>query len=317
MSHTFEIRFERAAGLAGLLAAPANSFRWKGAGQLRIDREGISFAVKRGLLRLFPLERRVAAANLEEVYREGEALHLSFTAADTSRASVSCWAADADTAGKIVELLPTRRTVELEHVTRTPQSEHPRYDRRALWLLLTFTLALTGGAWLLVARHPWSPVPVPLAAPLPLQTDLAPPVIAASAENFIRAIPRQSPHFAIASRQLELFEKESAALLADYRLDREMLESGAMKWQTFAERLGILEARWWTVSYRILEDSDFAALELAELRATLLASARQWRAFLEMYAQGLNAWDPKMVTKSFDELARADELQARARLYVR
>src|SRR5678816_1281329 len=68
MSHTFVIRFERAAGLAGLLAAPENPFRWKGAGTLRIEREGISFAVKRGLLWLFPLERRVAAAHLEEVY---------------------------------------------------------------------------------------------------------------------------------------------------------------------------------------------------------------------------------------------------------
>src|SRR4051794_33940333 len=91
MSQTFVIRFERAAGLAGLLAAPENSFRWKGAGTIRIERESIRFAVKRGLLWLFPLERRVAAAHLEDVYREGEALRLTFADAGTSHATVSCW----------------------------------------------------------------------------------------------------------------------------------------------------------------------------------------------------------------------------------
>src|SRR5678815_5611333 len=84
MAHTFDIRFERSGGLGALLASPENSFRWKGAGELRIDREGISFAVKRGLLALFPLTRRVPAGQIREVYREGEALHLTFTTADLS-----------------------------------------------------------------------------------------------------------------------------------------------------------------------------------------------------------------------------------------
>jgi hypothetical protein len=103
MAHTFDIRFERSGGLGALLASPENSFRWKGAGELRIDREGISFAVKRGLLALFPLTRRVPAGQIREVYREGEALHLTFTTADRAQARVSCWAADASTAAEIVQ----------------------------------------------------------------------------------------------------------------------------------------------------------------------------------------------------------------------
>jgi hypothetical protein len=311
MSQTFAIRFERDAGLAGLLAAPENSFRWKGAGTLRIERDGISFALKRGLLRLFPLERRVAAAHLEEVYREGEALRLTFTDPDATRATVSCWAENADTAGRIVELLPTRRTVELEHSTRAAQPRRARYDRRALWSMLVAVAALAGGAWWLVGR---SPV-MPLAEPIPIATELAPPV-AAPVVDGIKPIPRDTVYFAVASQQLELFEKESAVLLADYRAARELLESGSISWETFVDRLGILEANWWTVSYRILDDEELSALPLSEFRGTLLASARQWRAFLRQYAQGLQQWSPQQVYKSFDELDRADKLLLRARRYL-
>ena len=48
MAHTFDIRFARTEGMAALFEAPANRFRWKGAGKLSIDAEGISIAVKRG-----------------------------------------------------------------------------------------------------------------------------------------------------------------------------------------------------------------------------------------------------------------------------
>jgi hypothetical protein len=316
MSHTFVIRFERAAGLAGLLAAPENSFRWKGAGTLRIDRDGIRFAVKRGLLWLFPLERRVAAAHLEEVYREGDALHLTFTAPETPRATVACWAEDADAAGKIVELLPTRRTVELEHSTRAPRTTRARYDRRALLLLLVIGASLSGGAWWLSRRA--APFPVPIAAPAPVTIEwkLAPPVAVIAPGVEIRRIPRDSVNFAAASRQVELFEKESAALLETYRGYREALESGAISWQVFADRLDFLQARWWTVTYRILDSDEFSALELADLRSTLLATAREWRAFLEQYAQGLRTWNPAMASDSFHELARAENLQAHARQYL-
>ena len=105
MTHTFDIRFERSAGLGALLAPPENSFRWKGAGKLRIERDGISFAVKRGLLALFPLTRRVSAGQLKDVYREGDALHMTFTTAGSPQARVSCWAADASTAASDPQLL--------------------------------------------------------------------------------------------------------------------------------------------------------------------------------------------------------------------
>ena len=318
MAHTFDIRFERSGGLGALLASPENSFRWKGAGELRIDREGISFAVKRGLLALFPLTRRVPAGQIREVYREGEALHLTFTTADRAQARVSCWAADASTAAEIVQLLPTRRTVELEHTTDRLAGDRPRYDRRVLAMLAV--VAATGAAIWLWPRH--SGITVPDAMPLveapviPAEVNLAPPQMVLP-DDFIVPIPHDAPQYAVASVQLAAFEDDAERLLADYRVDRALLESGAMDTETFANRLGGLELEWWNATYRMLDDDRFGDLALLEVRSTLLSAARHWRVFLANQADALRKGDHVGIAKSFDELAKAEELLARARLYLR
>jgi len=55
---------------------------------------------------------------------------------------------------------------------------------------------------------------------------------------------------------------------------------------------------------------------LLDIRSTLLAAARHWRAFLANHADGLRRGDHVMIAKSFDDLSRAEELMSRARLYV-
>lgn len=318
MTHTFDIRFERSAGLGALLAPPENSFRWKGAGKLRIERDGISFAVRRGLLSLFPLRRRVSAGQIKEVYREGEALHLTFTTPDSAQARVSCWAANATTAAEIVELLPTRRTVEIEHTTDRLATERPRYDRRVLALLL---VAVVAGVTVLLLpndRETALPDTVPLveAPVIPAEVNLTAPELVLP-DDFVVSIPHNSPHYAVASRQLEAFETDAERLLADYRVDRKLLESGAMDAETFANRLGALELQWWNTTYRILDDGEFANLAMLDFRATMLSAARHWRAFLAGQADAIRKGDHVAIAKSFDELARAEELMSRARLYLR
>jgi hypothetical protein len=176
--------------------------------------------------------------------------------------------------------------------------------------------ALGGGAWWWMARAPVAPVarfaePVPI----PIAAELAPPAAAAPVDE-IRPIARDTVYFVVASRQLELFEKDTAVLLAEYRANRQLLETGAISWETFVDHLGMLEAHWWSVSYRILDDEELSALPLSEFRGTLLASARQWRAFLRMYAQGLQQWSPPLVYQSMGELDRADRLLVRASRYL-
>jgi hypothetical protein len=116
MAQTFDIRFARSIGLAAMFEAPSNRFRWKGAGRLSIDAEGVSFASKRSLLTPFHRTCRYAAGDLTEVYREGDELRLEFGTVD-KREVLPIWASGSEEAAAIVKLRPTRRTVELEDNT--------------------------------------------------------------------------------------------------------------------------------------------------------------------------------------------------------
>ena len=125
MAQTFDIRFARSAGLAAMLEVPENAFRWKGGGLLRIDAHGISIGLKRGLLALLGGKRtqRIPTENLRAVYREGDALRVEYQSGESARVVLPFWADDRETAEKIVRLLPTSQTVEIEHSTDAPARE--------------------------------------------------------------------------------------------------------------------------------------------------------------------------------------------------
>ncbi len=158
MAHTFDIRFARSTGLAAFLQAPTNTFRWKGAGRLGIDPEGISIAARRGVLALFPHTRRVSAADFKGVLREGEALRVEFSTAKDSRAVVLFWVRDQETAEEIVRLLPTTRTVELNHDAAGVAQARVGIDWRALSLLAVVLVAIVGGVWMLQRSDAPAPV---------------------------------------------------------------------------------------------------------------------------------------------------------------
>lgn len=150
MTQTFDIRFARSAGFAGLFERPANEFRWKGAGRLSIDASGIHIAVKRGLMSLFARaqSRRFATNSLVEVYREGNALRLEFSTQKTPRTVLPVWLSDSDAAARIVTLLPTQRSVELEDVGRGAAGGY-RVDRRFIAALLVGVALFVAVAWML------------------------------------------------------------------------------------------------------------------------------------------------------------------------
>lgn len=176
MAHTFVIRFGRSAGLAGLLEAPANSFRWKGSGSLSIDAQGLSIAVKRGILSLFARHRsqRIPASSIREVYREGEALRVEFATEGNARTTLPFWARDRETAAQIVQLLPTSRTFELEHTTDAPD----RSDGKRMPLVLVAAVLLAGAALFIGFNRS-----------APLDTPTAPDVTAAMSDAPVTAVP--------------------------------------------------------------------------------------------------------------------------------
>lgn len=331
MAHTFDVRFASSAGLAAVLAEPANTLRWKGTGRISIQPGAVTIAVKRGLFNAFPREnsRRIPAEQLREVYREGNSVRLEFASSSNTREVLPLWTDDREAAAEIVRLLPTTRTVEVEQASgRRPPKFRP--DPRAIGVLLAGVLVIAAGVVALqrsrLASAPAATIASDVTGPVEAAPAIAPelaPVEIPPAQLLIRVddpvvpVARGTRAYGIAQAQLALFEGESAALLDEYRIYRTQLETDVLTTEAFAAKLANpLEAGWWKVTFRILEEPQFEDPALVGLRATLLAAARNWRAFLDLYAEGQLRNDQVLISRSFALLERAEAMQARARLYV-
>ena len=149
MTHNFEIRFARSVGLAGLLEAPSNPFRWKGSGRISVDPKGIRIAVRRGPLTMFaPRARRIRFDQLTDVYREGATLRIEFGTPEGARVILPFWAKDRASAAEMVKLLPAPRSVELEDDTGG-SSRGYRVDRPLVFSVLALFVVLFTGALVL------------------------------------------------------------------------------------------------------------------------------------------------------------------------
>jgi hypothetical protein len=330
LSHTFDVRFAPSAGLAAVLAEPANTLRWKGAGRISIQPGAVTIAVKRGLLS-HGGSRRISAEQLREVYREGEELRLEFSGPGNEREVVPLWADNREAAAEIVRLLPTTRTVEVEQATKKRAPKF-RPDPRAFGWLLALAVVIAGAVIGLqrsrvqtpLVAQPMTPVteaeagPVEAGVPSELATvEIPEATLPIRIDDPVVPVPRGTRAYGIAQAQLALFEKESAALLDEYKTYRTQRETDVLSTDAYLEKLSnSLEMGWWNVTFRILEEPRFEDPALVGLRATMLASARSWRAFLELYAEGQQRNDQILISRSFAWLDRAEAMQRRARLYV-
>ena len=156
----------------------------------------------------------------------------------------------------------------------------------------------------------------PLGAPYSIQAfDSIPEVTSSDVPVF--PIPRESPNHEIAVRELAVFEREAALLEFDYREAHKLLMNGGLSPDVFAERLEEFEMRWWKVTFRIYDSKELEDPVLLDLRRVMLGAARRWRNFLSEYATGLRSRDQVMIAGPLAEVARAQEMRARARQFVR
>jgi hypothetical protein len=314
LTHTFDIRFARTAGLAVWLEEPANRFRWKGTGRLSISRDGITIVAKRGLSSLFRSSppRRIPAADLKEVYREGAALRFEFATPENPREVVPLWADSRDVAASIVQLLPTTRTVELdgEPARAAPR---PRMDRRVVAALLAGVVigAIASAMWMRAAPEAVPTVDNPrttTAAPAAIEVDDAAPSMPAILPD-ARPAPRDGAAYKAASRAVSAFNAEANELLRAYQINRMELETDVMSREQFAESLPALERQWWKLTVRILDADELAVPQFADVRASMLDMAADWRKFLSLYAEGMRKDDPALIRVAFATLARAERAQ--------
>ena len=156
-----------------------------------------------------------------------------------------------------------------------------------------------------------SPVVLPPLLPLPLPRDYV------NSADFVIRIERDTAAYHVARTELASFEQEANQLEARWDSLHDSFRANAITADAFATKLGELEMRWWDLTFRVFDNQALAAPALLDLRATMLAAARLWRGFLSGYSIGLRERDHVKMGHSFDELARAQEMQSRARLFVR
>jgi hypothetical protein len=326
MPHTFDIRFARSAGLASLLAAPENPFRWKGGGRLSIDGQRVSIVVKRGLATLFSgkLTRHIEADDLAEVYREGDARRVEFNTAGAQRVVMPFWARDRAAAAEIVRLMPTRRTIEIDEALVGTRRRF-RVDVPlvaclvgAVALLVIATLATVGfrPAALPVATR--AAVPEPALGPakklpaIPVDVGARPrPGIDAAlpeaalpqvVSDGVFAIMPGDPVYAEARRLADRFDAASSRLSEEYLYER------APKRE--------IEEHWWILTQSLIETRESADKDLRPLIDAELSASQSWRGALWVYEEGRRRDDGVLLEQAIAEFENARRLTDRAKLYV-
>jgi hypothetical protein len=112
----FQVLFSRPADFGGRPDSWPNSFRWSGNGTIHIMERGLLIIAKRRSAMGFHTteQRFVPAAEICDVYREGNSVRVDLRGDLQQRGYFQFWTAAAATAGTIVRLLPTTRTIEYE-----------------------------------------------------------------------------------------------------------------------------------------------------------------------------------------------------------
>jgi hypothetical protein len=153
----FQVLFSRPADFAGRPDSQPNSFRWSGNGTIHVLERGLLIiARRRSAMAFHKTEQRfVPAAQICDVYREGNSVRVDLRRDLQHRDYFQFWTADASTAGTIVRLLPTTRTIEYEGpsaisvpVPTTP-SQHRRHASARTYVLIALAAGFIGIASLI------------------------------------------------------------------------------------------------------------------------------------------------------------------------
>jgi len=321
----FQVKFSRPADFASRPESRPNSFRWSGSGTIHLMERGVLIiARRRSALAFHTTEQRfVPAAEIWDVYREGNSVRVDLRAASQQRDYFQFWTADAATAGTIVRLLPTTRTIEYDghSAIPVPSSQTPSSYRRTVPAHTFIPAALVIGfivaASLFTAgklRHHSEANQQQLTAPV-----AQPAAGASSLSTQSTAAPQISQRRATAAQVeavravLKRFDDRIDGLRVQYRMAFGALQAGTLSQPDFITGVD----RWLLPQWRALygelasnarEDGSLDSL----VRNQLMQAARGWQGALDEYVRGLRDQSSVTVMDSFDRMSAANQSQRAA-----
>jgi hypothetical protein len=217
------------------------------------------------------------------------------------------WAENSAIAAQIVELLPTKKTIEFENAIEEPEIVIAWRVPAAGLLVLLAAASIAVLTWMAV-EHRGLAIQEPAATRLPpTQTQPTPAVPTTGPE----AVPSVEDAF-LADQDLVKFGARIESLSTEFQVSWKELQFGMVSQETFADELDkLLRPQWDALEAQVRRTG--AAQGSARERADheLMAVINNWQLALYAYADDLRA--RRQVVKSFEFLGRADERLNRAR----
>jgi hypothetical protein len=313
----FQVLFSRPAALASRSDSRTNSFRWIGAGTIHVLERGLLVITKRRSPLGFRTadERFVPASEICEVYREGDSVRVDLRSDFQRGAFFQFWTANAATAGTIVRLLPTTRTIEYdgtsaEHVSvpkTQPSLRRVRPPR--VGVSIAIIVGLVGIASLVITdialrRESADTGHIKLATPAPSPT---------APRDAVTQRQATAEELASALADMRRFDDRIDGLRAQYRMAFAALQSGALSQQDFVDGINKWLLPQWRALYGELaanapDDGSLTAL----VRKRLIGAAIGWNRGLEEYATGLQERSYPSVMAAFDHMSDGNEARREA-----
>jgi hypothetical protein len=313
--------FSRPAAFAGRQDSRSNSFRWTGAGTLHVLERGLIVAARRRSVMGLHVadERFVPASEICDVYREGNSVRVDLRGDPQRKTFFQFWTSDAGTAGTIVRLLPTTRTIEYDGSSAAPLPEkvEPSPRRSSLRRALLPIAAIICIASLIIADRLWrtaktdSPLPQVTVPKLNLQNQVA-------AQRVEPPPPRATAAEIIAAQAYLLrFDDRIESLRSQHRMAFAALQSGNLSQADFINGLNTWLLPQWRALYGELNaDTDVAGSLRYRVRRNLVQAVSYSAEGLREYAVGLQEKSYIDVMKAFDRLSAAHDAQRDARQIV-
>jgi hypothetical protein len=313
----FPVTFSRPTDMTGRPESWPNSFRWVGKGTLRVMERGLLVSAKRRFAIGFHTteQRFVPATEICDVCREGNAVRVDLRGEPRNRDFFQFWTGDASTAGTIVRLLPTTRTIEYEeHSAALPAESTPLPERR-----IDRVYALTSIAFVIVLIGMGSLITATLLRDRTREQRSAPPSPGAVAVSRNPAAPRRPTDLEIVNARMALnrFDDRIDGLRAEFRMAFTALQYGDLSQRNFEDGINRWLIPQWRALYGELASgvTDDESLD-STVRRRLMTTTMGWDGALREYVRGLEERDYVTVVGALDQMSAANQAQQQARQLV-